>query len=140
MNPQTDVQAQFSLPYTVAAAILRGRVSFEEFYPEVLHDPNIREMMKKIEVIHNPEFDPEFPKIWPARVTIRTTDGQALANRVDFPKGDVENPLSWEELIFRFEDHSQTVFDPSHQKRIVSILKELEDLDNINRLTALLGV
>ena len=139
MNPQTDVQAQFSLPYTVALAVVKGRVSFEEFYPEVLKDPTVRDMMKRVEVVHDPALDAEFPKSWPTRVTIQTTDNRSLDQRVDFPKGDVENPLSWEALIHRFKAHSEMVFDPSRQDRIVETVKKLQDLETITKLTAILG-
>lgn len=139
MNPQTDVQAQFSLPYTVALAIEKGRVSIEEFYPEILTDQKVRDMMNRIQVIHNEEFDLEFPKIWPTRVTIQTTDHRFLSHRVDYPKGDVENPLTWEELIERFGAHTKGVFDSTLQEQIVGTVNALQNLEKINNLTALLG-
>ena len=140
INPKTDVQAQFSLPYTVAIAILKGRVSFEEFFPENLIDPSVRKMMQKVKVIHNPEFDLAFPKSWPARIKIRTRDGKNLENKVDFPKGDVVNPLSWDELIARFKEHSKDVFDQTQQDRIVEALQHLEKWKDIKKFTALLRI
>ena len=140
MNPKSDVQAQFSLPYTVATAIVRGKVSFDEFSPEALTNSSIREVMKKIEVAHNPELDPFFPKSWPARVKIQTTDGKELENRVDYPKGDIENPLTWDELVARFKDHSKEVFDQAQQKGILEILQHIEELEDIERLTNLLRI
>jgi 2-methylcitrate dehydratase PrpD len=140
MDPQSDVQAQFSLPYTVAAAIVKGRVSFEEFLPESLSDPRIREVMARVGVVHDPELDPAFPKSWPARVKIKTTGGKHLENKVDFPRGDVNNPLSWEELVIRFQEHSKEVFDPPLQERIVESLQRIHTLKDMKRFTALLGI
>ena len=140
MNPKTDVQAQFSLPYTVAIAVLKGRVSFEEFFPNHLVDPNVRNLMKKVNVIHNPEFDIAFPKSWPTRVKIRTTDGKEIENKVDFPKGDVENPLSWDELIARFKEHSQNVFRQTRQDKIIEAIQNLEKQEDMQKLTALLRI
>ena len=140
MNPKSDVQAQFSLPYTVAMAVVRGSVSFEEFQPDALMDSSVREVMKKIDVIHNPEFDPCFPKSWPARVKIKTTDGKDIENRVDFPRGDIENPLTWDELVLRFKTHSGDVFDQTGKDRIVEALQYIERLEDMKEFAALLRV
>jgi 2-methylcitrate dehydratase PrpD len=140
MDPKTDVQAQFSLPYTVAAAIVRGRVSFEEFLPQSLSDPSIREMMAKVEVVHDPELDPAFPRSWPARVKLGTRDGRHLENRVDFPRGDINNPLSWDELVIRFKVHSKEVFDPTLQERIVESLQRIHKVKDMKRFTGLLRI
>jgi 2-methylcitrate dehydratase PrpD len=138
MNPNTDVQAQFSLPYTVALAIVKGRVSFEEFYPEVLNDPSIHDMMKRVRVVHDLDLDSEFPRKWPTRVTIQTADHKKLSQRVDYPKGDVANPLAWEELITRFNAHSGKVINSAIQAQIVDIVRELQDLKQISQLSMLL--
>jgi len=140
LNPQTDVQAQFSLPYAVALAIVKGRVSFDEFQPEILNDRKIRNMMKKICVVHNAEFDGIFPKKWPSRITIHTVDGRVLECRVDYPRGDVENPLSWEELVRRFKTHSAAVFKPSRQEIILQKVKTLSTILDLNELTLLLAI
>ncbi len=139
MNPKTDVQAQFSLPYTVAVALVKGRVSFDEFNPELLGDPIIRDMMHRVEVIHDPDLDPLFPKSWPTRVIIHTTDNRSFENRVDYPKGDVENPLSWDELVDRFCQNSGSVFDVTRQSRIVEKVNQFEDVENVTALTTLMG-
>ena len=138
MDPKTDVQAQFSLPYTVAAAVVRGRVSFEEFLPESLSDASIREVMARVEVIHDPELDPAFPRSWPARVKIRTTDGKHLESKIDFPRGDVNNPLSWDELVIRFKEHSKEVFDPTLQERIVESVQRIHTAKDMKKFTGLL--
>lgn len=138
MDPKTDVQAQFSLPYTVAVAIVKGRVSFEEFLPESLSDRSIRAAMAKVEVIHDPELDPEFPRSWPARVKVRTTGGKQLEKQVDFPRGDVNNPLNWDELVIRFKEHSKEVFDPTLQERIVESLQRIHAVKDMKKFTVLL--
>jgi 2-methylcitrate dehydratase PrpD len=139
MNPQTDVQAQFSLPYTVAVAIAKGRVSFEEFDRNVLEDPEVRELMNRVEVHNDPQLDPLFPKRWPTRVAIQTKDGRRLERLVDCPRGDVENPLPWEELVERFRRHTDAVFEPSRQDEIIGIIREIQDIENMDEVTELLG-
>ena len=140
MDPKSDVEAQFSLPYTVAAAIVKGRVSFEEFLPESLSDPMIREVMARVGVVHDPELDPAFPRSWPARITIRTRGGKHLENKVDFPRGDVNNPLSSDELLIRFQEHSKEVFDRALQERIVESIQRIHTLKDMKRFTGLLRI
>ena len=138
MSPRTDVQAQFSLPYTVALAVVKGKVSFEEFSSVMLQDPAVRDTMQRVTVVHDPALDAEFPQSWPARVVIRTRDCRTFEKRMDYPKGDIENPLTWEELIARFNVHSLNVFDASRQARIVDAVKKLATFENLAELGALL--
>ena len=95
--------------------------------------------MKKVEVVHNPDLDPLFPESWPTKVIITDMDGNVFDTRIDYPKGDIENPLSWEELADRFKDHTGTVFEETKKSRIIDTVTNLQNLENAGQLTALLG-
>ncbi len=43
-----------------------------------------------------------FPREWPARVVIDLADGRSFENLVRYPKGDPQNPLTWDELAAKF--------------------------------------
>jgi 2-methylcitrate dehydratase PrpD len=88
--------------------------------------------------VHDPELEKVFPIQWPASVAIVTNAGEVLRTRIDYPKGDPENPLTWEELIAKFQDLTAPVFDESVKGRIVDLVRSLEGEGDLDRLTELL--
>lgn len=138
VNPKSVVDAQFSMPFGAAAAVLYGRASLNEYTPEKLKSRDVRAMMKRVTCVHDPELDKVFPMRWPATVTIVTKAGEVLETRIEHPKGDPENPLTWDELNAKFKDLTAPVFKESVRGRIVDRVRSLEREGNLDRLTTLL--
>lgn len=95
--------AKMSTPYSVSVALLFGKAGLQEFSDEVLSSELVQILTKKVKVYANEEFSAIFPQKQSAIVTIQTTDGN-YTKRVDFPKGEPENPLSEDEFRIRYED------------------------------------
>lgn len=93
---------KFSMHYCVASALLRGSVGLADFDPAEIMDPARRALMQRVTVHHSPDLEARYPAAWPARVTVTLSDGRTLVQSVDYPKGDPENPLSWDELKAKF--------------------------------------
>jgi 2-methylcitrate dehydratase PrpD len=98
-RPATIVQSQFSMPFGVALAIVHGRAAPTDHSEANLVDPELHRVMDHVECYRDPELDAQYPGRWPTVVQIRLRDGTQLEERVDFPKGDPENPLSDDELL-----------------------------------------
>lgn len=92
-DPRNPYQAKFSLQYTVAQALLHGRVGLTDFGPERLDDPNLRAVMGRVGLCVDPEIDARYPAGWGARVRIGLADGQERTAQVDAPVGDPEAPV-----------------------------------------------
>ena len=88
--------AKLSTPYSVAAALLRGRADLSVFEP--LDEAAIA-LCPKVRVLENAALTAESPQKRIASVTVRLTDGTELTHRVDYAKGDPENPMTKEELL-----------------------------------------
>ena len=82
--------------------------------------------MGKISCVMDPELETEFPKKWPASVTVLTKDGKSYSTRIDFPKGDPENPLTWDELIDKLRNLVSAVFSDVKQNEIIERVRSLE--------------
>jgi 2-methylcitrate dehydratase PrpD len=100
-SPPTVESAQYSIPFTIAAAITDGEVWLDQISEERIKDPLILSLAKKVEMIHKSEFDQAFPAR-PAEVEIETRSGKTFRKRVDFPKGDLENPMDQEQMEEKF--------------------------------------
>ena len=86
-NPKSVVDAQFSMPFGAAVAVLYGRASLNEYTQEKVESSEVREMMRRIHCVKDPELDKDFPKRWPASVTILTRSRTAVPDTHRSPQG-----------------------------------------------------
>jgi 2-methylcitrate dehydratase PrpD len=122
-RPANRVDAQFSMPFGAAVALLHGRASVHEHTDEAVHDPRLHAVMDRVECVRDPSLEVDFPDKWPASVAIRLNDGRSLTTRVDYPKGDPENPFTTEELVAKLHDLAEAVPEVGREAVIESIGK-----------------
>jgi len=101
-HPESVVDAQFSMPFGVAVAAIDGAAGLDQFTVEKTRSPKVRELMNKVELLKDPRIEETFPKEWPAQVAIALEDGRRFEKFVRYPKGDPENPLTWDEMKAKF--------------------------------------
>jgi 2-methylcitrate dehydratase PrpD len=135
-EPKTASEAKFSLPYCLATALIYGRVGLTEFSEERLSEPKIQKLSKKVKVMVDPEYINA--RLGYAKVTLHTTDGKEFTCRVDVPKGYPKNPLTRAELERKFVDLASLVLSEERVKEIVRTVNDLEKLEDMALLTALL--
>jgi len=125
-NPRTLVDAQFSMPFGAAVAMIYGKASLSEYTLENIESDKIREMMRRVSCVENPELEKVFPRQWPASVELVTEDGRRFSTRVDYPRGDPENPLTWEELISKFDDLTSAIYPAERREKLIERVRALE--------------
>lgn len=138
-NPKNVVDAQFSMPFAAAVAVLFGKASPEEYSDKVILSNQVKTMMKKVKCIKDKELERLFPRQWPASVVIKTMDGEKYDLFIEYPKGDPENPLTWAELIEKFNDNTKMIFNSLRQEEILSAVKSLHQSKSFEVLCKLLG-
>ncbi|MCK5487474.1 MAG: MmgE/PrpD family protein, partial [Desulfobacterales bacterium] len=67
-----------------------------------------------------------------------TKDGKTYSTRIDFPKGDPENPLTWDELIDKFRNLIAPVFFEARQNEIIERVRSLEKEEDLKAFSMLL--
>ena len=95
--------AKMSIPFATAAGLIYGKAGLQEFEKDKVKDETLGLLTKKIYVEADEDLSAAFPKEQTAIVTIRTIDGREYTDRVDFPKGEPENPLTEEEFRMRYD-------------------------------------
>ena len=97
-NPKTIVQAQFSIPYTVACAFVKGRVGLADFTDAALRDDAVLVLAARVDT----EVDEQIEREWSRSVSpthlIVETDSGIVEARVDLPRGDIASPMSREDF------------------------------------------
>lgn len=94
--------AKMSTPYSVAVALVFGKAGLQEFSQEVLSDPAVQALTKKVHVKADAELSAAFPEKQCAIMTV-STETDTYSERVDFPKGEPENPLTDREFYERYQ-------------------------------------
>ena len=133
-NPQTVVDAQFSLPYAIACGILKGRESIFEFTDESIKDPEVAKLAAKVKWELDPKAEEVYPKAYPATVTVKMKNGKTYTSHVDYPKGDPERPVSFAEVGEKFRLLAGQTIGKSKVERVIDYCANLEKLDNVNTL------
>jgi 2-methylcitrate dehydratase PrpD len=137
-RPKTHVDAQFSLPYTVAVAIAKNSTGVDDFRPEALDDPEVLALSDKITWEVDPEAEKFYPKAYPATLVATMNDGRVFEAHVHFPKGDPENDATMEEIVDKFNSLTDKYFEKERRQEIVKKLKRLEEIDDITEIADLL--
>jgi len=137
-DPHTKETADHSLPYVIAAALAERQVTPVQFTMDKIMDPKIREQLKKVEVVADPEIEKVFPALQRVIVRIDTTDGRSFNKQLDYPKGDPRNPLTDEELEEKFSALAEGVLSQGAQNRVREAVWNLERVGSISELMALM--
>lgn len=109
-RPVSVVDAQFSLAFGAAAALLWGRAGLAEYDESRLDDPAAVALMDRVGYEVDPEIDRDFPAKWRAWARVATRSGDIHYEWVDDPKGDPGNPFTDAECREKFDDLASAVY------------------------------
>jgi len=121
-HPAGVVDAQFSMPFGAAVAVLYGEAGLDQFTLEQIRSPQVQRMMSKVRLTKDSRLEETFPREWPARVVITLANGQKHEKFVRYPKGDPENPLTWEEMAAKFRSLAGRVLPADRCQQILDKL------------------
>ena len=138
-NPKSVVDMQFSMPFAAAVALTYGSASLSEYALGVPDRPEVRHIMDRVQCVTDPELDALTPRYFPAWVEVRTTDGRTLRSELTYPKGDPENPVTWDEMREKFNKLSAPVISNQRQQEIMAAIDSLDQMDDVRKLASLLS-
>jgi len=132
INPKTDLQAKYSLGYSLAVVLLDGRLGIEQFFPEKIFDAKTQEVMAKVK--HVPQ---DWSEEGPGKhvVKVRLKDGREYAYGVEHCKGEAKaKPLTNDELLAKYRTCARRVLSEDKVERSIEIIEHLEDFEDIDEL------
>jgi 2-methylcitrate dehydratase PrpD len=140
-RPEGVVDAQFSIPYTVAATLVSGGLSLEQFTDAELRSDEILDLAARVKTILTPEFDDGPMDVKPQVVEIVMRDGKVLSEKIVYPKGNPNNPVTSEELVAAFRGMASYAVKPLSGAKVddaVALALRLEEVDDVAVLTKFL--
>lgn len=138
-NPSTTVDAQFSIPWAVASAIVKGKVGIAEFTPQAIKDKTVLALSNKV----TPKLDESLNRmgVSPTIVEIKTKDGKVYSKCVDTPYGSPENPMSMDAMAAKLWDCASYAAKPLSQKnveKLIQLVSQLEAVSDVEEVVRLL--
>ena len=135
---QTKEQADHSLPYLLAVALLDGDVQPAQFKPDRIAKPDVQALLKKVSVRANHEYTDEYPEKMPAKITVRLQDGKVIEHEVQDYPGLASHPFTWEESVEKFDRLVAGRVDERLSREIKDAVRSVENIQ-ITDLMKLLG-
>lgn len=122
-RPANAYDAQFSVPYLVAAAWLRGRLTLAELEPEALADPAILALAARVG--HAADPNSPFPRTYSGELMVRLRDGRTLRHREEVNRGAPDRPLGNADILAKFRGNAALALAPTARDRIEAAVLSL---------------
>ena len=116
-----------------------GKAALDEYALGGPDRPEGRHIMDRVQCVTDPELDALYPRHFPTWAEVRTKDGRTMRSELTYPKGDPENPVTWDEMRDKFNLLSAPVISGQRQQEIMTAIDNLEQLDDVRQLASLLS-
>jgi 2-methylcitrate dehydratase len=123
---RTKEQADHSLPYLIAVALLDGEVLLEQYSAERIARNDVQSLLRKVHIRCAPDLSDRFPQELPCRVRIRLSDGRDLSIQKSDYEGFVTRPFSWQRAVEKFEHLAEPHTSASLRGQIIGMVKGIE--------------
>jgi 2-methylcitrate dehydratase PrpD len=110
--------AQYSLRFPIAAALVFGTIGAPEVSPPKLADPRVERLQRAMTLVDDDAFSRRFPAERWARVRVTLFDGRTLVSEPARARGNPENPLSDDELLMKYRSYAEPVLGKPRAARI----------------------
>jgi 2-methylcitrate dehydratase len=125
---QNKEQADHSLQYMVAVALLDDRVMPEQYRPDRIRRQDVQALLRKITVRPRKDFSDRFPDEMPCRLTVILRDGRTLVKEKRDYEGFHTRPMQWETLSIKFEQLSHRSADAVLRREIREAVSRIEEI------------
>lgn len=135
---RTKEEADHSLPYVIAVAILDGQVMPEQYYPDRIAREDVQSLLQKIQVRPRDELSQRFPDEMPAHLFVHLKSGRIVEKEKHDYEGFFTRPMSWERAVEKFNRLSARYVDETLRKQIINSVAQIENV-YVTDLTKLLS-
>lgn len=140
-DPQTALEAKFSMEYCLAILLLDGKAGLAEFTDQSLKRSDVRDLIGRIHVHIHPEAESAGYDKMTTILDLYLRDGRKISGRAEFAKGSPANPMHYQDVAEKFRTCCDYARWPRQStERLIELVQQLETLKDIRQLTALCTV
>ncbi len=125
---RTKEEADHSLPYIVAVALLDGTVMPAQYTPERILRDDVQRFHRKVIVRANRAYSARFPAEMPCRIQVHLTAGRVVEKEKKDYEGFVTRPMSWPSALAKFHALAAPFVSEALRKRIAAAVENLENI------------
>jgi 2-methylcitrate dehydratase PrpD len=131
--PETYHEAQVSLPYSVAVALIDGAALLQQYRDERLSDPDVLRLSKLVKVVP----DDTLPRGVSCLMTLETESGAVHRSQVDHPRGSIANPMTPDDMHSKVHMLADGVIGRAAVTELIDAVRHITTLSHVDRLTRL---
>jgi 2-methylcitrate dehydratase PrpD len=139
VEPHSTEEAQYSLPFAVAAALVHGSLGPEAVSGAGLADPQVLALAQRVQLTEDPDLSPRFPAERVAHVEIEIDSGERYALRDCKPRWEADDAPSDDDLRQKFRRLAAGRLLPEHAAELEDVIWHCADLPDAGRLLTLLA-
>ena len=137
-EPDTPLAARLSIPFSVALALIDGEVTLKQFTRDRLDDPEIRDLMGRIEIEEDTSLNEQYPDTLSSVAELETRDRGTIEHEVIYPKGNMKNSMTESDVVDKFRSLSAVTLKGDEGEQILRELLALDKSDDLQALFDLL--
>jgi 2-methylcitrate dehydratase PrpD len=134
-NPATAIDAKFSLPFTVALALVRRHVGLDDFTPESLVDPDILSVARRVGFRQRQDWGRD--RAASAAIELIMSNGTIFSAEVETPLGHPDRPLTDKQLRAKYLDCAKRAASPLSPARADALADEIFALETVADMSSL---
>jgi len=138
-RPANTEQAQYSLPYPVAAALVDGRLDPEHVTAPYIFNKAVLRLADRVTMVVDEALEARFPAEALARVILYSVDGRSFESGICSSRGDPNDPLSDVDLSEKFSRLAGAYLAADRVDALRGVCWGCANLDDVRQLVALLG-
>jgi 2-methylcitrate dehydratase len=139
-RPTSRETADHSFYYLAAVALLDGELTEGQFEEGRWLEPSVTTLMERMTIRTDASLNKYTPASFPCVLQIATANGENRTVEVFYHKGHAKNRMSPAEVEGKFRGCARGVWSEAQQTKVISLVRDLENLNSVNELMAELAV
>jgi 2-methylcitrate dehydratase PrpD len=135
-HPRTIIDAQFSVPWVVATALVKGKVTVDDFTDEAIKIKEILNLAAKVSGKLVPEMDRH--GVGPGGVIVRMKDGTEYKHEVEHCLGSVERPMAFQDITKKFRECAVSARKSLTKEAVAKVIEIAWRLENLGDATEII--
>jgi 2-methylcitrate dehydratase PrpD len=147
--PTTGLQGKFSMEYAMSILLIERQATLRSFADAVVQRPDVQDMIRRVRYYVDPEFNKlelqgaslQAILVEQSNLKIYMKNGKVISGLTQPAKGSPENPMTYEEVADKFRGNAEFAKWPRQKAAaVIELVKSLETLPDMSRLTSVLAV
>lgn len=135
--PTDELQAKFSLPYAVAVTLLDRAAGLAQFTDERVRQPDVAALIRRIEVVVDPEAEAAGYHQMYTRVTLHLRDGRTVEARASYARGSPQRPFTRDDLLAKFRDCASLALSSDRVETLMQSLERIAEAPDVRAVLRL---